>query len=211
MNAIFTPNENFTDLMAAVKYGGIDDLKASIKDGADVHAVDKHGFTALGYAVNHRKKRCAIELLAAGADPNTMVPMVAFGGDIGGSRTVLCDAVANNDFDMANLLTSVGADPTIKGSDGSYSAMELSHLLREYRPEFFLLISSYQQSEWQCCGYICNRYGPSKLHTTKAHRSQMCPNCLFCDEDWEYNSNRWDVCVPKIHDNIPTGVTVAHP
>ena len=95
-----------TPLMTAARYGKYQSIEVLLKRGADVHAQDDGGFTALGYLIssvgleyftsqNWLKDRntCLGSLLRAGADPTKHIPQ---NGHPGSSYQVLAHLSIRN-------------------------------------------------------------------------------------------------------------------
>ena len=55
-------------LINAATRGNTADIRALLKDGADINAVDSAGLTPLMHAVKNRNLKAAADLIAAGAD-----------------------------------------------------------------------------------------------------------------------------------------------
>lgn len=91
-----------TDVMLAAFSGDTSSLQRLIEEGADIHAVNSNGETALHYASGNGQLETAEQLLKAGADPNT---------EDDGAYTPLWNAYEMGDEELVRLLIRYGADP----------------------------------------------------------------------------------------------------
>ena len=95
-------------------------LKA-LKAGADIHATDKNGVTALHHAVRFRNPTAVKTLIEQGANVNQAcrrtgsTPLHCAATRTGAPGTAGKDAAA---IEIIQMLLAAGADPTIKNKSG---------------------------------------------------------------------------------------------
>ena len=98
-------------LFNAVKNGTAADVRAAIKEGANVNAWDGYGFTALMLAARYRRDTEVIKILvAAGADVNAR--------DRSGWTALMCAAFWNTDPDVVKALIGAGANVNARDNNG---------------------------------------------------------------------------------------------
>lgn len=102
-----------TLLHAACSEGRLDIVKKLIERGASVNIANSWYSTPLGYAVLRRHYKIVEFLLKHGANPNSIVST-----DCGMKRTVLAEAITNDDAKMVDLLKKYGADLNKRGEEG---------------------------------------------------------------------------------------------
>lgn len=118
-NSLDKINVNETDdggntlLHAACFDGRLDIVKKLIKKGALVNVNNFWYSTPLGYAVLRKHYNVVEFLLQHGADPNSIVST-----DCGLKRTVLAEAITDDDTKMIGLLKKYGADLNKRGKKG---------------------------------------------------------------------------------------------
>lgn len=105
-------NEN-TLLHAACFEGRLDIVKKLIEKGVAVNIANCWESTPLGNAVRRKHYNIVEFLLDHGADPNSIVST-----DCGLRRTVLAEAIINDDARMVDLLKRYGADLNKRGKNG---------------------------------------------------------------------------------------------
>ena len=86
----------------AARKGDTATVKALLKAGADVHATDRHGQTALHVAAGQGRTEVITSLLAAGADVHATLNY--------GGRTALHWAASTGHAETVTLLLEAGAD-----------------------------------------------------------------------------------------------------
>ncbi len=82
---------------------------ALLEHGADIHARNDIGYTALHFAAQEGHADVARSLLAKGADVDAL--------DVQGN-TALSNAVYNEHLDLVRLLIAAGADPDLQNEHG---------------------------------------------------------------------------------------------
>lgn len=102
-----------TLLHAACSKGRLDIVKKLVGKGASVNISNYWDSTPLGYAVRLRQYDIVKFLLDHGANPNSIVST-----DCGVKRTVLAEAITNDDTRMVGLLKKYGADLNKRGKKG---------------------------------------------------------------------------------------------
>ena len=107
------------DLFTIVKTGTLADVKAALKNGADVNAMDKYGYTVLMWAAEYNTNPDVIEaLIDAGANVN--VNAKNFSG-----RTALDYAAAyNTNPDVTKALIAAGANVNARNGLGMTALLE---------------------------------------------------------------------------------------
>ncbi len=106
-----------TLLHAACSKGRLDIVKKLIERGASVNVANSWYSTPLGYAVLRGHYEIVEFLLKHGANPNSIVST-----DCGMKRTVLAEAIINDDTKMIDLLKKYGADLNKRGEKGGTDA-----------------------------------------------------------------------------------------
>ena len=89
-----------------------------MKVGAELHATDSYGNTALNIAANNHHVDCMKELLKAGAELN---------GTHKAGNTALIDAAGNGHVDCVKELVKAGAELNTGNNDGN-TALIVCHL-----------------------------------------------------------------------------------
>jgi ankyrin repeat protein len=107
-------------LMWAVSQHHADVVDELIKQGADVNAHSKTGFTALMFAAQQGDADSARILLAAKANPNEVMPKT------GATPLIIASAISQPE--VVSLLLDNGADPNVKDANGFTS---LHHAVRD--------------------------------------------------------------------------------
>jgi ankyrin repeat protein len=87
---------------------------ALIRDGADVRAANRYGFTPLSLACTNGNETVVKALLEAGADPNTRLP---------GGETVLMTAARTGNADVVKALLVAGANVHAKEEQRGQGAL----------------------------------------------------------------------------------------
>mmetsp|Transcript_1522 Transcript_1522/g.3665 ORF Transcript_1522/g.3665 Transcript_1522/m.3665 type:complete len:207 (-) Transcript_1522:126-746(-) len=105
-----------TPLMMAAHKNDAEEVKAYVKNGANLNAQDLYGWTALRYAVRADNVEATKALLDGGADMN--LPSKS-------GRTPLMSAASNGISDMVKMLLDAGADAKLKNSEG-FTAYDMS-------------------------------------------------------------------------------------
>merc|ERR1712178_317855 len=103
-------------LMRAAHDDNAQKIKELVRDGADLDAQDKYGWTALRFAVRKNRQDAAQTLVDLGADVNRASRS---------GRTPLMSAAGNGLSGMIRLLSKAGADLTLKCNSGQ-TAFDLS-------------------------------------------------------------------------------------
>ena len=117
----FDVNKNYgTNILSRIAARGIIDVVALlIESGADIHAVNIGGKSALHAAATRNHPEIIQLLIDAGVDINII-----------GSTTPLFDAAGNGSIDAVRILLQLGADPNIPtiydGSTAFMSAVEIA-------------------------------------------------------------------------------------
>lgn len=109
------------ELFDTIKEGDADDVKAKIKEGADVNAKDKHGRTPLHKAAAKGDKEIVETLIEYGADVNAKDAK---------NETPLHAAAWNGNEIIAQTLLANKADPKAKNVNGK-TAEDISKILIE--------------------------------------------------------------------------------
>jgi len=113
-------------LQIAVTGGKIEAAEVLLQNGARVNHADKLGVTPLDVAAQGGSVELVEKLLAKGADPNARTAKVTpeargngpFRGPPGELTALHLAAKANHE-DVMRLLVAAGADPKLKGQDGT--------------------------------------------------------------------------------------------
>lgn len=101
-------------LLESVRNGDYFTAGKLLQAGADVHAAESNGTTALHWAVHHGNIALVKQLLEAGAD-------VDVANNYG--ATPMSEAAVLGDYAMIKLLLEAGADPDTKNPDGQTPLM----------------------------------------------------------------------------------------
>ncbi|CAE7256351.1 ANKRD12, partial [Symbiodinium microadriaticum] len=104
-----------TPLMMAAHKNDAEEVKAYVKNGANLNAQDLYGWTALRYAVRADNIEATQALIEGGADIN----LASQSG-----RTPLMSAASNGISDMVKILLDAGADAKLKS--GGLTAYDMS-------------------------------------------------------------------------------------
>ena len=119
-----------TLLINATAYGRSAVVQYLINIGADAHAKDSAGFTALHAAILSNDIKTINLLLEAGVDPNAV-------NEIGNTPLMICNL--STDLDVFRVLLLFGANPTIRNNFGVSainkfsSSQAISDVLSQYR------------------------------------------------------------------------------
>ncbi len=125
---INTPNEKgYTPLMAAAALNNGDAIRALLKKGARIVAVDHDGFTALHRAVEGGNYAAAEALLSAGANPNVCTEQDGF--------TPLYIAIIIRNVPLVRLLLHHKADPNTKTKEGITPLMHVLYAVQQLKRE----------------------------------------------------------------------------
>ena len=116
-----------TPLMQAAANGDTAEVQTLINQGADIHAQDEESTTALHYAVYNHNSEIAAILLTEGANPN----------DADDYSTALITSLASGSYDLARLLYSYGANPSLRDAAGD-SALDFVGVNTIYEFEVYL-------------------------------------------------------------------------
>lgn len=100
----------------AARQNDVDAIKAFVQNGHDVMEPDRHGNSALAWAIRHRQSDAVRCLLSLGSDPNERCA----------NQPLLCHAYYVNDYDIIQQLVLAGADIDAKDSHGKSLRQVLS-------------------------------------------------------------------------------------
>jgi ankyrin repeat protein len=104
----------YTPLLVAARWGHLPLVEPFAAHGADLHAQDGNGMSALDWSVGLPDPRLAERLLALGFDVNLKGPKGSWS-----ERTALHFAAGQGKREAVTLLLAAGADPTSRDREGA--------------------------------------------------------------------------------------------